>query len=91
MWTLLKITFLYVWKITREVHNNLDCHNSFEILSTNYKVYMLKVWHKSKMFLQVQNIQTSRVDNPYFFQTSFFFTKCAPFLLKIGKDFIIDD
>jgi len=25
-----------------------------------------------------------------FFQTSFFSTKCAPFLLKLGKDFNID-
>jgi hypothetical protein len=32
-----------------------------------------------------------RVDNPCFFQTSFFFTKCAPFLLKIEEDFNIDD
>jgi hypothetical protein len=33
---------------------------------------MLKVWHKSKKNLHVQSIQTSRVDNPCFFQTSFF-------------------
>jgi hypothetical protein len=26
-----------------------------------------------------------------FFQTSFFLTKCASFLLKIGEDFNIDD
>jgi hypothetical protein len=26
-----------------------------------------------------------------FFQTSFFSNKCAPFFLKIGKDFSIDD
>jgi hypothetical protein len=26
------------------------------------------------------------MDNPYFFQTYFFSTKCAPFLLKIEKD-----
>jgi hypothetical protein len=31
------------------------------------------------------------MDNPCFFQTSFFSTKCAPFLLKIEKDFNIDD
>ncbi len=33
------------------------------------------------MFLHVQSIQTSKVDNPIFFKR-FFFTKCAPFLLK---------
>jgi len=31
------------------------------------------------------------MDNPCFFQTFFFSTKCAPFLLKIGNDFNIDD
>ncbi len=39
------------------------------------------------MFLHVQSTQTSRVDNLYFFQMSFFPTKCAPFLLKIGEYF----
>jgi hypothetical protein len=42
-------------------------------VSINCKVYMLKVWHKSKMFLHVQiNTQTLRMDSPYFFQMSFF-------------------
>jgi hypothetical protein len=59
------------------------------IISINYKVYMLKAWHKFKK-LHVQNTQPSKVDIPYFFQTFFFSTKCAPFLLKIGKDFNID-
>jgi hypothetical protein len=36
---------------------------------------MFKVWHKSKMFLHVQNIQTSKMDNPYFFSNVIFFTK----------------
>jgi hypothetical protein len=52
---------------------------------------MLKAWHKSKMFLHVQIIQTSRVDNIYFFQTSFFSTKCEPFFFLIGEDFNIND
>jgi hypothetical protein len=52
---------------------------------------MLNFWHKSKMFLHVQNIETLIMDIPYFSQTSFFSTKCTPFLLKIGKDFNIDD
>ncbi len=57
----------------------------FEIFSINYKVYILKVWHKSKIFLHVQSTQISRMD-------SFLFsTKCAPLFLKIGKDFNIDD
>jgi hypothetical protein len=44
---------------------------------------------KKKLYLQ--STQTLRMDNPYFFQMSFFSTKCAPFLLKIGEDFNIDD
>jgi len=35
------------------------------VFSINCKVYMLKAWHKSKMFLHVQSIQTLRVDSPY--------------------------
>jgi hypothetical protein len=42
------------------------------------------------MFLHVQRTQTLRIDNPYIFQI-FFFYKCAPFFLKIEKDFNIDD
>jgi hypothetical protein len=70
-------------------YNNFDCHNLFWTI--NRKFYMLKVLHKSKMFLYVQSIQTSKVDNPCFFQMSFFSTKCAQFFLKIGEDFNIDD
>jgi len=39
------------------------------------------------MFLHVQSSQTSRLDSPYFFQTFFFPTKCAPFLLKLERIF----
>jgi hypothetical protein len=42
------------------------------------------------MFLHVQSTQTLKVA-VLFFQTSFFSTKCAPFILKIGEDFNIDD
>jgi hypothetical protein len=72
-------------------HNSLDRHIVFGIFSINCKVYMFKAWHKSKTYLHVQNIQTLRMDNPCFFQTSFFSTKCAPFILKIREDFNIDD
>jgi len=37
------------------------------------------------MFLHVENIQTLKMDSPYFFQMFFFFTKCAPFLLKLER------
>jgi hypothetical protein len=66
-------------------HNNLIVINVFGIFSIN-----CKVWHKSKMFLHIQSIQTLKVDSLCFFQMFFFSTKCAPFLLKIGKYFNID-
>jgi len=68
----------------------LDYIKKIGIVSINYNFYMLKAWHKSKIFLHVQNTQTSKVGG-FFFQTSFFPTKCSPFLLKIGEDFNIDD
>ncbi len=40
--------------------------------------------------LHVQNTQILRMDNPCFFQMSFFSTYCAPFLLKIEKNLNID-
>jgi hypothetical protein len=43
------------------------------------------------MFLHVQSIQTLRMDNPCFFQTSIFSTKCAPFIFLIEEYFNIDD
>ncbi len=44
------------------------------------------------MFLHVQNIQTSRVDNLCFFQTSFFLIpNVQHFFKKIKEDFNIDD
>ncbi len=35
--------------------------NVFGIFSIDCKAYVLKAWHKSKMFLHVQNTQTLRV------------------------------
>jgi len=42
------------------------------MFSINCKIYMLKDWHKSKMFLHVQSTQTSKVDNPCVFSNIFF-------------------
>jgi len=42
------------------------------IFFINWKFYMLKIWHKSKRFLHVQSIQTSKVDTPCYFLISFF-------------------
>jgi len=87
---ILKLHF-YMFERSQGKHNSLNVIIFFRICSLNYKVYMLKVWHKSKMFLHVQSTQTLKVNNFCFFQTSFFPTKCAPYLLKLGKNFNIDD
>jgi hypothetical protein len=47
----------------------------------------MQIDNGSKVFLHVQN----NYDNFFFFQTSFFLIKCAPFFLKIEEDFNIDD
>ncbi len=50
-----------------------------------------------KSLTQIKNVFTcskhSNLENGQssFFSNVFFFTKCPPFLLKIGKDFNIDD
>jgi hypothetical protein len=41
------------------------------------------------MFLHVQSTLTLKVE--FYFQMSFFPTKCAPFFLKIEEDFNIND
>ncbi len=61
----LKLHFC-IFEITLKKHTSLDCNKFFGIFSSNYKVYMFKVWHKSKMFLCVQNTQISKVENPNF-------------------------
>jgi len=38
----------------------------FGIFSINCKVYMFKAWHKSKMFLHVQSIQTFKINSLFF-------------------------
>ncbi len=58
----LKLHF-YMFERSQMKHNNLDCHNVFGVFSINLKVYILKAWHKSKVFLHLQNIQTLWVDS----------------------------
>ncbi len=76
-----KLYFCMFEKSQRK-HNSLDCHNNFwnifHCLHTCSKL-------GGKKKLHVQNTQILRMDNPYFFRTSFFSIKCTPFLLKIKK------
>jgi hypothetical protein len=59
----------------------------FGLFFINSKVYMLKAWHKSQLLLHIQSIQTSRVDNPYFFQTSLFLSNMHHSFWKLKRIF----
>ncbi len=72
-------------------HDSLDCHNFFGNIFHKSQSLHVQSLTQIKFFLHVRSIQTSKMNNLYFFQMSFSFTKCAPFLLKIGKDFNIND
>ncbi len=67
----LKVHFC-MFKKSQGKQNSLDYHKILGIFSINYKNYMFKAWHIFKMFLHVQNIQTLRMDNLYFFKHHFF-------------------
>jgi hypothetical protein len=85
----LKLHFL-MFERSQVKHNSLDCHDFLEYLSSITKLTCSK-FNTNQTFLHVQSTQTLRVDSPCFCQMSFFTTKCAPLLLKIGEDFNIDD
>ncbi len=53
-------------------HNILDCQKKFGIFFIDYKFYMLKDLHKSKMFLHVHSTQTSKMNNLCFFSNILF-------------------
>ncbi len=82
--------FLHVQSTQTQIKNIFTCSKHS---NTNQKYfYMFKTLkHKSKTFLHVQSIQTLRVDNPFLKKMFMFSTKCAPFLLKFGEEFNIDD
>jgi hypothetical protein len=71
-------------------HNNLNCHNELLECCQLIVKFTCSKLDTNQFFLHVQNIQTSRVDNIYFFK-HFFKTKFVPFLLKIKHDFNIND
>ncbi len=78
---------LHFWmpKRSQVKDNVLDCQNLFEIFFIKCKDYMLKAWYKSKMFLHVQNIQTSRIDNLYFSNVFFLLPNVHHSFLKLER------
>jgi hypothetical protein len=91
-WKLLKIVFLYVWKITRK-HNSLDCQ-IFLAISKNFslitKFTCSKVNTIQKCFCMFKALKPQERTILVFFKRPFF-TKCAPLILKIEEYFNIDD
>jgi hypothetical protein len=65
--------------------NSLDCHNVFGIF-----FWIVKFDTNQKCFYMFKTLKPWKWLVLVFFQM-FFFTKCAPFLLKIKEDFNIDD
>jgi hypothetical protein len=84
--------FFCMFEISQRKYNNLDCHKKFlEYFSLIENFTCSKFQTNQKCFC-IFKIQTSRMEKIKIKnQTSFFFTKCAPFLQKIGDDFNIDD
>jgi hypothetical protein len=74
--TFLKITFLYVSNITSK-HNSLDCHNYFLKYFPLIAKFTCSNLETNQIFLHVQSTQTSRVDNPCFFQMFFLNQMCT--------------
>jgi hypothetical protein len=73
-------------------HNSLDCHKCFwNIFHQLQSLHVQSLTQIKECFCMFKALKPREKTILVFFQTSFFSTKCAPFLLKIGKDFNIDD
>jgi hypothetical protein len=53
-------------------HNSLDCQNVFWNIFHQLQILHAKSLTQINFFLHVQSTQTSKMDNPWFFQTSVF-------------------
>jgi hypothetical protein len=89
MWIMLKTIILFLNNHKRNIINWIV--NFFFFLSSiTYKVSLFKTWCKLMMF-QKSFCMFKTTMNNHFFQMSFLFIKCAPFIFKIEKDLNIDD
>jgi hypothetical protein len=85
----LKLHFCMFEKLQGK-HNTLDCHFFLEYFPIIAKFTCSKLDTNEKK-LACSKHSNFKNEQSFFFQTSFLSTKCAPFLLKIEKDFNIDD
>ncbi len=84
----LKLHFFMLERSQRK-HNSLDCHKFFKYFPLIKKIMCSKIDKNQKKKLHIQSTQTLRMRVLVFFKHFYFFTECAPFFLKIGKDFNI--
>jgi hypothetical protein len=72
-------------------HNSLDYHNFFEIFFIYCKVHAQSLTQIKNVFACSKHSNLKNGQSLFFSNVLFFFTKNAPFLLKIEEDFNIDD
>ncbi len=73
-------------------HNSLDCHKYFwNIFHQLQGLHVQSLTQIKNVFACSKHSNLENGQSLFFFKHHFFPTKCAPFSLKIGKDFNIDD
>ncbi len=88
----LKLNFCMFERSQLGRHNNLDYHKSFwNIFHQLQSVHAQSLTQIKKCFCLFKALKPQEWIIFGFFQTSFYSTKCAPFFLKIWKDFNIND
>jgi hypothetical protein len=71
-------------------HNSLDYLFFLEMFSIIYKIYISSLTQIKNVFACSKHSNLESGQSLFFFKL-LFSTKCAPFLVKIEKDFNIDD
>jgi len=82
----LKLHF-YMFERSQAKNNNLDCHNFLEYILLIANFTCSKLDTNQKCFCMFKAFKPRKWIVPIFFKRPFFSTKCAPFFLKVGKDF----
>ncbi len=83
-------TIFYIFEKSQEEHNKLKFIFSSFLNSIIYKVPFFKNWCKLIIFQKSFCMFKATITSWFYFQTSFFFIKCVPFLLKIEDVINID-
>ncbi len=82
--------YTYIFEKSQGKHNNLNSQYFLGIDSITCKFQCSKFDANQKSFCVFQTFKPLK-STIIFFNCLFFLMKCAPFFLKIGKDFNMDD